>query len=269
MSQTEEKKQHLALKRTIGIISFLIFIALLVWVTIKIGIPLVEHYFGGTTTETADTGYFSSLVENNPISGRLIFIGIQILQVFVAFIPGEVVEIAAGAVFGAIEGTILSLVGVTIGSSIIFLFTKWLGIKFVSLFVSEEKINSMKFIKNNRRLNNIVFFIFFIPGTPKDLLTYFVGLTRMKLHTFLCISLIARIPSILSSTLIGAAIDDSNWNSAIIILIITAAISLLGILIYNLIVRRHSKPVNSDETAAIAEETAAETEEQTVTEDSQ
>ncbi len=257
MSVAEEKRKHLALKRTIGIISFLIFVALLVWVTLKIGIPLINHYFGGTTTETADTGYFSSLVENNPISGRLIFVGIQILQVFIAFIPGEVVEIAAGAVFGALEGTLLSLLGVTIGSVIIFLLTKWLGIKFVSLFISEEKINSMKFLKNDRSLNNLVFLIFFIPGTPKDLLTYFVGLTRMKLHTFLAISLIARIPSILTSTLAGNAINNNDWKSAIIIFSITAAVSIIGIIIYNIISKKRDK-----KRAALSETTPAEAEEE-------
>ncbi len=250
MSEAENKKSHLALKRTIGIITFLIFIAIMVWVTIKIGIPLVNHYFGGTDSTTADTGYFSSLVENNPISGRLIFLGIQILQVFVAFIPGEVVEVAAGAVFGPIEGTGLSLLGVTIGSTIIFLLTKWLGIKFVSLFVSEEKINSMKFIKNDRSLNNIVFIIFFIPGTPKDLLTYFVGLTRMKLFTFLGLSLIARIPSILTSTLAGDAINNNDWKRAAIIFGITAVISIIGIIIYNIISKKRSKKAES---AAITE----------------
>ncbi len=241
MSEGITKKEHLALKRFIGIFSFLIFIALLIWITVKIGLPLIEHYFGGTTTETADTGYFSSLVENAPVSGRLIFIAIQILQVFVAFIPGEVVEVAAGAVFGPIEGTALSLLGIAVGSTIIFLLTKWLGIKFVSLFVSEEKINSMKFIKNNRRLNNLVFFIFFIPGTPKDLLTYFVGLTRMKLFHFLGLSLIARIPSVLTSTLAGDAINNNEWKSAIIIFAATGIVSIIGIIIYNLVVRKKNK----------------------------
>ncbi len=259
MTTTEatNKKDHLALKRCIGIISFLVFLGLLVWITIKIGIPLINHYFGGTTTETADTGYFSSLVENAPISGRLIFLAIQILQVFVAFIPGEVVEVAAGAVFGPIEGTGLSLLGIAIGSTIIFLLTKWLGIKFVSLFISEEKINSMKFIKNNRRLNNLVFIIFFIPGTPKDLLTYFVGLTRMKLFHFLGLSLVARIPSVLTSTLAGDAINNNEWKSAIIIFAATGIVSIIGIIIYNLVVRKKNKEsteITDSDTEAIVTE---------------
>lgn len=256
MTENENKRKHLALKRTIAIISFIIFILLMVWVTIKIGLPLIEHYFGSTSTESADTGYFSDLVKDSPISGRLIFIGIQVLQVFVAFIPGEVVEIAAGAVFGAIEGTLLSMLGVAIGSSIIFLLTKWLGIKFVSLFVSEEQINSMKFIKNDRRLNNVVFFLFFIPGTPKDLLTYFVGLTRMKLLHFLGLSLVARIPSILSSTIAGNAIDDNNWKLTIIVLAITGVVSLAGIVVYNLIIRKkneQSAENEKDESEAVTE----------------
>lgn len=255
MPETVNKKNHLALKRTIGIISFIIFLALLAWITVKIGLPLIEHYFGGTSAETADTGYFSDLVKNNPVSGRLIFLGIQILQVFVAFIPGEVVEVAAGAVFGPIEGTLLSLLGIAIGSTIIFLLTKLLGIRFVSLFVSEEKINSMKFIKNNRRLNNLVFIIFFIPGTPKDLLTYFVGLTRMKLFTFLGLSLIARIPSVITSTFAGNAINNNDWKTAVIIFAATGVVSVVGIIIYNLVVRQKNKHAekSAQNAAAITE----------------
>lgn len=253
MSEKANKQNHLALKRTIGIVSVVIFIALMAWITLKIGLPLIEHYFGGTTTQAADTGYFSDLVKDSPISGRLIFLGIQILQVFVALIPGEVVEVAAGAVFGPIEGTLLALLGIAIGSSIIFLLTKWLGIKFVSLFVSEEQINSMKFIKNDRRLNNVVFFIFFIPGTPKDLLTYFVGLTRMKLLHFLGLSLVARIPSVVTSTIAGNAINNNEWMVAIIVLGVTGAVSLAGIIIYNLVIRKKNKQAETEDAETITE----------------
>lgn len=265
MENTEKKRSHIVIKRIIGIISVLVFIGLMVWATLKIGMPVIEKYFGSTNVREANTQVFSDLVKDQPIMGRLIFLGIQVLQVFVALIPGEVVEVAAGAVFGPVEGTGLAMLGVAIGSSIIFLLTKLLGRRFVSLFVSDEQIDAkLKFLGNKRKLNTTVFTVFFIPGTPKDILTYVVGLTKMKLHTFLLISLIARIPSILSSTLAGDAINDQNWKKAIIIFAITAVVSIIGLIIYNKVLKKkeNAELAAQTEQTEITEAAAAATEQE-------
>jgi len=228
-TQTVQKRSHLALKRTIGVILVVFFFALLGLIAVFVGKPLVETIFGG---EGDAAGTFQKIVDENPISGRLIYVGIQILQVFVAFIPGEVVEIAGGLAFGAIEGMLLSMLGVAIGSSIIFMLTKTLGMKFVELFVSRDKINDLKFIRNGRNLEWLVFYVFFIPGTPKDLLTYVIGLTRMKLVPFLLISLLARVPSVLSSTWGGDAIMGGEYTKAILIFGVALVFSVIGLLLY-------------------------------------
>ena len=107
----------------------------------------------------------------------------------------------------------------------------------VDAFISREKINSLKFIKSSRRLNLLMFILFFIPGTPKDLFTYFAGLTPMKLHTFLMISTIARIPSVITSTIGGHALGTQQYVFAAVVFAITIIVSLIGILVY----RRISK----------------------------
>ena len=58
--------------------------------------------------------------------------------------------------------------------------------------------------------------LFFIPGTPKDIITYVVPFTKMKLLDFIAISSVARIPSIISSTLAGATLESGNLNQLII-----------------------------------------------------
>lgn len=236
--QMEEKRKHLALKRTIGIVLVLLFFVLLGVVAVFVGKPLISSIFGG---EGNAAGTFQKIVESNPVSGRLLYVGIQILQVFVAFIPGEVVEIAGGLAFGAIEGMLLSLIGVAVGSSIIFMLTKTLGMKFVELFVSREKINELRFIRNGKNLEWIVFYVFLIPGTPKDLLTYVVGLTRMKLGSFLLISLLARVPSVLSSTWGGDAIMNGEYTKAIIIFGVALLCSLVGVIAYNIAKKKGHK----------------------------
>ena len=106
------------------------------------------------------------------------------------------------------------------------------------MFMPREKIHQLRFINNEKKLKRVVFLLFFIPGTPKDILTYFVGLTNMTLSEFLSITLIARIPSVLSSTISGQMLGDENFLTAGIVYAITGVLSVLGYLLYNRIVQK-------------------------------
>ena len=171
-------------------------------------------------------------------AGWLVFLGLQFLQVFIALIPGELLESAAGYAFGPVLGTVLCYAGIAMASALVFQLTRRFGVKLVEVFVSREKITQLRFLNTEKKRNRLIFLLFFIPGTPKDLLTYFVGLTDIRLGTFLAISLIARIPSILSSTFGGHMIGEGNYFAAIILYAVTGGISLAGMAIYNVYVRR-------------------------------
>lgn len=224
-----EDRAYLRRRRIVSVISLVIFAALVVWLTIVIGKPLVDL--------ASEPEKFQQWIDEKGFWGRFAFLGIQMLQVVVAIIPGEVIEIGGGYAFGAWEGTLLCLVGVALGSAVVYALTRAFGVKLVEAFITREKIAQMKYIKNEKKLNLLIFLIFFIPGTPKDLLTYFVGLTPMKLSTFLIISSLARIPSVLSSTLGGHALGQQDYRMAIIVFVITAAVSGAGMLLYNAIVK--------------------------------
>ena len=121
--------------------------------------------------------------------------------------------------------------------------------RFVTLFVSEEKIRSFKFLQNVRRLNAIAFLLFFIPGTPKDVLTYIVGLTPMRLPTWIFITTVARIPSVITSTVGGDALGTENYLFAVLVFAATAVISGLGVLVYRAITRHHQRKEQERERA--------------------
>ena len=175
---------------------------------------------------------FRAWVNMHGVFGRLAFVCMIILQVIFALIPGEPLELGAGYAFGIMEGTALCLAGVALGSVIIFMFTKRLGIKMAEAMVGKEKIHSLHFVKDSKNLNLLIFFLYFIPGTPKDIFTYFIGLTPMKLKTFLLLSSIARIPSVITSTITGNALGVKDYKMAAIVYAIAAAISLTGIAVY-------------------------------------
>jgi uncharacterized membrane protein YdjX (TVP38/TMEM64 family) len=245
MAENEEKKNEdredpkSARKRKwISAASFLLLLVIFGALYMTVGNQIL--------TLASDPKQFRQWINSQGFWGWLTFIGIMCLQVVVAIIPGELFEIGAGYAFGAAEGMILCLVGAAIGSTIIYLFTKRFGIRMVEAFVSRDKINSLKFIKDSKRLDLLVFILFFIPGTPKDVLTYFIGLTPMSLRTFLILSSIARIPSVISSTIGGNALGMKDYTFAVLVFAVTAVISLIGILIYNKILKHKEKEVEND-----------------------
>lgn len=171
-------------------------------------------------------------------AGWLVFLGLQFLQVFVALIPGELLESVAGFAFGPVAGTLLCYIGVAVAAALVFALTRRFGVKLVEVFISREKINQLRFLNTAKKRNMLIFLLFFIPGTPKDLLTYFAGLTDIKLGTFLAISLVARIPSVLSSTFGGHLLGEGRYGGAVLLYGITAAVSLAGLMGYNAWMKR-------------------------------
>lgn len=181
---------------------------------------------------------FRDYIQGYGAAGWLVVLGLQFLQVFIALIPGEILEIFAGFAFGPVWGTVLCYVGVALASAAVFSLTRRFGVKLVEVFVSREKINELRFLNTEAKRDRLIFILFLIPGTPKDLLTYFVGLTDIKMGTFLIISLIARLPSVLSSTLGGHLLGEQKYWGAIWLYGITAAVSLLGLIAYNAFVQK-------------------------------
>jgi uncharacterized membrane protein YdjX (TVP38/TMEM64 family) len=221
----ERYKKHLSIG---ALIVLVIFILLLSWF---VGKPMVKF--------VSQPEAFRAWVDNSGIWSRVIFIGMIIVQVVIAFIPGEPLEIGAGYAFGVWEGSLLCLIGVISGSVIIFALVRRFGIKLVEVFYSREKIMSLRFLQNKKRMNILVILIFMIPGTPKDLLSYFIGLTDMKLSLWILIVATTRIPSIVTSTIGGGALGMQNYQFAIIIFTATFLISILGLFIYNRISKAH------------------------------
>ena len=173
--------------------------------------------------------------------GILVLLGLMLLHVFIPLIPGELLETAAGYAFGPWVGTAIVYTAVLLASIVIILLTRRYGIKLVEIFVSREKINGLWFLNTERKRNTVIFILFFIPGTPKDLLTYFVGLTDIKLATFLVMTLIARIPSVISSTFGGHLLGEAQYWGAAVIYGITGLVSLVGILCYNTYLKKKQK----------------------------
>lgn len=207
-----------------------IAIALIIWLA---GVPLVRF--------ASEPEKFRQWVDNNGIWSRFAYMGMVILQVVIAVLPGEPFEIAAGYAFGAVEGSLLCIAASTLGSITVFLLVRYFGVPLVEVFFSEEKLHRIKFLKTTPKRDFIFFIIFMIPGTPKDLLCYFAGLTDIRLSLWLLICSLGRLPSIVTSTVGGDALGTSNYWFAAAVFAITLVISLVGLLFYKKICNRHEK----------------------------
>ena len=219
MKYVKDKKQ--LIKGIAGIAAFVVASLLLF---LFAGKPIIEW--------VKDPVAFRAWVRERGLLGDVAFVGMMVLQVIVAIIPGEPLEIAAGYAFGIWRGTLLCVIGTAIGGCLVFAFVRTLGMRVVEIFFPREKIDELKFLKNEKKVDLLAFIVFLIPGTPKDLLTYAVGLTKMRFTTWLLITTVARIPSIITSTIGGNALGVQKYTFAIVVFAATLVISGIGILIY-------------------------------------
>lgn len=219
-------------KRIIALFIIGLFLLFSVAIFIYVGKPLTEF--------AKEPEKFRGWIESFGFFSRIIYMLIVFLQVIIAIIPGEPLEIVGGYAFGLIEGTILCLIAGTVGSLIVFLLVKKLGMKFVSLFFPQEKIDKIKFLHYSPKRDIIFMILFIIPGTPKDMLCYFAGLTDMKLSVWFMICFLGRIPSVITSTIGGNALGTKEYLYAIIAFGITILISLSGLIIYNRICNKNN-----------------------------
>ena len=179
---------------------------------------------------------FKNKVQNTKFIGFLMLFGLQFCQIFLIVIPGEPIEILAGMCYGSFWGTIFVILSSSIISLIIFIFVKKYGRKFIYNFCKEKdikKIEESNFFNNIKQIEIMLFILFLIPGTPKDLLTYISGLLPISTFKFIIISTIARIPSIITSTFAGDKIIIGDWKIAFILYFSIVLIALLfGLLLY-------------------------------------
>ena len=110
-----------------------------------------------------------------------------------------------------------STIGLTVGSALAFLLGRWLEVHFVARIVRPETLKRFDFLME-RQGALVAFFLFVIPGFPKDYLCFILGLSQMPLRLFLVLSTVGRLPGTLMLTLQGAKVYQGDYLfSAILI----------------------------------------------------
>ena len=219
----KRKKKSKMFKIIITVISLVALVAILMYF-----IPIIKNLI---TPEGRIE--FKNKINELGVWGVLLIFALQLIQIFLIIIPGEPLELLAGMCYGALGGTLFIMISSAIVTTLIMFLVRTFGRKFVYEFFAEEKIKkleSSKMFKNPKRLEWIMIILFVIPGTPKDLLVYIAALLPIDPLKFIVISTIARMPSIISSTLAGSTLANGKWGATIIIYAIT--FSIIGIVIF-------------------------------------
>ncbi len=176
-------------------------------------------FIAGSTLILYATGLISFFLNKEKMTiflnslGPLSFIGfifLQASQVIISPIPGEVTGIIGGFLYGKFLGILLSTIGLTIGSWTAFSLSRWLGSPFVEKFVRKETINRYDYLLHHKGAF-LVFLLFLIPGFPKDLLCYILGLGHLSTKEFLVISTVGRFMGTVLLTLGGDYIRHHQY----------------------------------------------------------
>jgi uncharacterized membrane protein YdjX (TVP38/TMEM64 family) len=204
------------------IILLLIFIIAIIYLTIR--------FAPGITKLISTPDQFRKLLASYGSISIFVFVFFQIMQVVIAAIPGELLQLAGGYIYGTFFGTVYSLIGILFGSVIAFYISRLLGFGLVKTFIAEKDFEKLNFIVNSPKSEITMFLLFLIPGIPKDILVYLAGFTPIKPTKFFIIFIIARFPGLLASSFVGANIQERDYITVIIVSTIACILFGVGIL---------------------------------------
>lgn len=180
----------------------------------------------------ADPTKFKEWMDGFGIWDDLIFVILRSAQTIFKFIPAEPIEIASGYIWGITGGTVYCLLGNLIGTVAILSLTRKYGKKAVDYFVPVKNQKIVYYFKDSRKIYWMIFFLYLIPGMPKDGFTYMAGVLHIKVIPYLILTGIARIPSIATSAICGSLLAEQEYRVSIGILIITCILAIVGFCAY-------------------------------------
>lgn len=210
---------------------FISVLKLLILFGIIIGVPAYVYFAYPELVQR-----FNSLDEINAMlteyktASILIYIGMQVFQIIISFLPGQAIQFAAGYAFHFWLGFLFSIIGIALGTTIAFYLARILGKDALCVIFGEEKFSKFVHTLNTRRSFVILFVIFLIPGIPKDVFTYAAGVSEMRFLPFLLLSLIGRTPAMIGSILMGEMFYNGSYTGLIMLGAIAAALFVAGIL---------------------------------------
>ena len=187
-------------------------------VLIVVGIPLYLWFFHGDWIKSFENiDDVVAFLEKYETQSIFVYIGLQIVQIVISIIPGQVFQMAAGYIYGFWPALLFAMTGALLGTTLSFMLAKALGRDFLHILFGEEKMSYYIERLNSKKMYAIVFFLYLIPGIPKDMVSYAAGVSEIKFKPFIIISALGRLPGMIGCLLMGDMMMEENYTGAVII----------------------------------------------------
>jgi len=178
-----------------------------------------------TFRDRFDAAALENWVNSAGTAGPLLFMAIYAL-VTVLFLPGSVITLVGGALFGPVWGTLWNLTGATIGASLAFLIARYLGADWVARRAGPriKRLDEGVTAEGWR----FVAFVRLVPLFPFNLLNYALGLTRIPFLAYVLATWVFMLPGAIAYTWLGYAGRDALAGGEGMIRNISIALALLA-----------------------------------------
>jgi uncharacterized membrane protein YdjX (TVP38/TMEM64 family) len=211
---------------------FLLLVAIIAGITVAV-----------VYREALDASSLEVWVNNAGFAGPVLFILIYAVAA-VFFLPGSVLTLAGGALFGPVLGTFYNLSGATIGATLAFLVARHLA----SDWVEQKTGGRLKQLKKGVEAEGwrFVAFVRLVPLFPFNLLNYALGLTQIKLSHYVFASYLFMLPGATAYTYLGYAGREAVAGGESLIQKVLLALAMLAVVAFlpRLIGRLRQKPTN-------------------------
>ena len=168
-----------------------------------------------------------ALVRASGAWAPLLFMCVQVLQVVVWVIPGELTGIVGGYLFGTWAGFWYSMIGLTVGSLATFGIGHAIGPPLLRRLMGAGRYGRLRAL-TTRPGAPVAFVLYLIPGFPKDVLGYVFGASDLSVVAFFVVTTVARMPGTWVLSLQGAKAGEAAWGEFALIAAAAAVLAWLG-----------------------------------------
>lgn len=153
----------------------------------------------------------------------LVYMALQCLQVVIAPIPGSIISLVGGYLFGTWLGTLYAVVGSMVGFWVVFWLAKRYGRRLLHVFVGKRQLDRVDNLLGPRAAP-LLFITFLLPLVPDPAVGYIAGLSPLSIRTLMLISLVARLPGVLVLNIVAGQAAQQNYLVVVITLVVLAIV---------------------------------------------
>lgn len=160
--------------------------------------------------------------------GYIVISLLAMMQVVFTFLPAEPVQVLAGFTFGFPIGLLCCMIGVLMGSTLIYLLQSTFGNKLRGYFIRKLNLDLENIARSSKAVL-IIFILYFLPAIPYGMICFFSASIGMKYRRYIVVMLLGALPSVCIGVGLGHMTIATNW---VITLCVFAVLILLMAIVF-------------------------------------